>query len=67
MEDLSNTSYEQALEMLQEIVRKLERKEVKIDELSKSVVKANELVEICRKKLDKTEEEINKIIQNSTK
>jgi exodeoxyribonuclease VII small subunit len=67
MEDLSNVSYEQALGMLQEIVRKLERKEVKIDELSKSVVKANELVEICRKKLDKTEEEINKIIQNNTK
>ncbi len=67
MEKLSDVSYEQALEMLQEIVRKLERKEVKIDELSKSVVKANELVEICRKKLDKTEEEINKIIQNNTK
>ena len=37
MEKLSDVSYEQALEMLQEIVRKLERKEVKIDELSKNL------------------------------
>lgn len=67
MENFNEISYEDALEKLQEIVKKLERKEIKIDELSKSVVKANELVEVCRKKLDKTEEEINKIIQNNTK
>lgn len=56
------TTYEEALQRLKEIVRKLEQKEVKIDELSETVIEAKELVDFCRKKLDKTEEDIKKII-----
>lgn len=58
----SSTTYEEALQRLKEIVRKLEQKEVKIDELSETVIEAKELVDFCRKKLDKTEEDIKKII-----
>lgn len=58
----STTTYEEALQRLKEIVRKLEQKEVKIDELSETVIEAKELVDFCRKKLDKTEEDIKKII-----
>jgi len=42
--NLSDLTYEQALEILQEIARKLERKEVEIDQLPKSIINANELV-----------------------
>ena len=56
-------TYEEALKKLNEIVGKLERKEVKIDELSETVVEAKQLVDFCRKKLDSTEEEIKKIIE----
>lgn len=57
--------YEVALERLQEIVSLLERKEIKIDDLADKVKEAKALVEFCRDKLDKTETEINKIIEPS--
>lgn len=55
--------YDEALQELQSIVRLLERKEINIDELANQVKKAKLLVDFCRKKLDNTEEEINKIIR----
>lgn len=58
-----NLKYEVALERLQDIVALLERKEIKIDDLADKVKEAKALVEFCREKLDKTETEINKIIE----
>lgn len=55
-------TYEEAMKRLKEIVGSLERKEVKIDVLSETVIEAKSLVEFCRKKLDSTEEDIKKII-----
>ena len=63
MELVKDLKYEVALERLQEIVNLLEQKEIKIDELADKVKEAKALVEFCREKLDKTEEEINKIIE----
>lgn len=62
MKITEKTSYEAALARLKEIVEALEKKEIKIDQLSETVVEAKGLVEFCRKKLDKTEEDIKKII-----
>lgn len=59
------TSYEEALNRLKEIVDALERKEIKIDHLSDTVVEAKALVEFCKKKLSKTEEDIKRIIDPS--
>lgn len=56
-------TYEEALIQLKEIVSKLEMKQVKIDDLASTVKEAKKLVDFCREKLDKTESEINKIIQ----
>lgn len=55
-------TYEKALTDLEEIVNKLEQKSITIDELPQTVKKAKELVELCKKKLDQTEQEINQII-----
>jgi exodeoxyribonuclease VII small subunit len=55
--------YDEALNQLQEIVSLLERKEIDIDDLATKVKEAKLLVDFCRKKLDDTEEEIGKIIQ----
>lgn len=63
MEITENTTYEEALQRLKVIVNQLELKEVKIDDLSATVIQAKELVEFCRKKLDKTEEDIKRIIE----
>ena len=59
-------TYEEALSELQAIVKELENREIKIDELSAKVSKAKALVDFCREKLSKTEEEINKIIRPDT-
>lgn len=61
-----NTTYEEALQRLKEIVNALEAKEIKIDNLSQTVIEAKELVDFCRKKLDQTEEDIKKIISTDT-
>ncbi len=57
-------TYEEALSKLNGIVEKLERKEVKIDELSDTVAEAKRLVDFCREKLDRTEKDIKKIIDD---
>lgn len=54
--------YEEALAKLQDIVSKLERKEIQIDELPRTVREAKELVDFCKEKLERTEAEIKKII-----
>lgn len=59
-EDLT---YEDALAQLQVIVKQLENKEVKIDELASTVARANQLVEYCQNKLQQTETEIQKIVK----
>lgn len=60
-------TYEAALKQLNEIVQQLERKEIKIDALSTTVEKAKQLVDFCREKLDKTEDDIKKIIADGEK
>ncbi|WP_299203876.1 exodeoxyribonuclease VII small subunit [Brumimicrobium sp.] len=62
MKITDKTTYEEALQRLKEIVGALEAKEIKIDNLSETVIEAKELVDFCRKKLDKTEEDIKRII-----
>jgi exodeoxyribonuclease VII small subunit len=63
MSKIEITSYEDALQKLQNIVKQLENREIKIDDLAQTISHAKELVDFCRDKLNKTEEEINKIIQ----
>jgi exodeoxyribonuclease VII small subunit len=63
METTNPKSYEEALQELQKIVKELENREIKIDDLTSKVSYAKQLVEFCREKLSKTEEEINKIIR----
>lgn len=56
-------TYETALAQLQKIVKDLENRDIKIDDLASKVSEAKSLVDFCREKLSKTEEEINKIIR----
>ena len=54
--------YEEAMRQLQEIVRKMENGELDIDQMSDQLKKAQELIKICRDKLTKTDEEIQKLL-----
>lgn len=53
--------YEKAVSELEEIVDKMERDELDIDQLSEQLKRAKVLVKLCKDKLTKTDEEIKKL------
>jgi exodeoxyribonuclease VII small subunit len=55
-------SYDSALSELQNIVAEIEGEEIGIDELSKKVKRAAELLKFCQEKLRQTEEDVNEIL-----
>ena len=55
-------TYTAAFEELKEIVDQLENDSISVDELSKKMKRATELMKICKDKLTKTEAEIAKIM-----
>jgi exodeoxyribonuclease VII small subunit len=56
-------TYTAAFEELKEIVDQLENDNVSVDELTEKMKRATILMKICRDKLTKTEEEVNKTIE----
>ena len=55
-------NYEQAFQELQTIVRRMENDELDIDQMAEQLKRAQQLIKLCKDKLTKTEEEINKTI-----
>ena len=55
-------TYTEAFEQLQTIVIQMENADISVDDLSENIKKASKLIKICRDKLTKTEEEVNKTI-----
>ena len=55
--------YEKAVSELEEIVDKMERDELDIDQLSEQLKRAKVLVKLCKDKLTKTDEEIKKLLR----
>lgn len=55
--------YEEALRQLEDIVRKMENNEFDIDQLAEQLKKAQKLISLCKNKLTKTDEEIQKILE----
>lgn len=56
--------YENAIEQLEQIVRKMENDELDIDNLASELKKAQELIKLCKQKLTSTDEEIKKLLDN---
>lgn len=56
--------YEEALQQLETIVRKMEAGEYDIDELTEQLKTAQKLIKACKDKLTKTDAEIKKILAN---
>ena len=54
--------YEEAVRQLEAIVEKLENNELDIDELSTELKKAQQLIQLCKDQLTKTDAEIKKIL-----
>lgn len=56
-------NYQKAFNELQEIANQIEDGEISVDELSKKVKRASELISLCKKKLTSTEEDVNEILK----
>ncbi len=57
-------NYNESLQELQRIVMELENNPTDIEELSKKLKRAQTLIKVCKDKLTKTDEEIQKLIEN---
>ncbi len=62
MTKTKSVTYKEALAELELIMEKLEKEEVDIDDLSGLVKRASELLAVCRDKIYKTEQEVEKIL-----
>ena len=58
-----NFKYEEAVEQLEQIVRKMENDELDIDSLTDELRKAQELIKLCKAKLTSTDTEIKKMLE----
>ncbi|MFQ7113776.1 exodeoxyribonuclease VII small subunit [Hallella bergensis] len=58
----TETKYEEAIRQLEDIVEKLENNKLDIDEMSKQLKKAQQLIKLCKERLTKTDAEIQKIL-----
>lgn len=56
--------YEEAVRQLEQIVTRLEDGELNIDKLSGELKKARKLITLCKQRLTKTDEEIQKILKD---
>ncbi|MBO4381639.1 MAG: exodeoxyribonuclease VII small subunit [Bacteroidales bacterium] len=57
-----NLTYTEAFEKLQQIVKQMEDADISVDDLADNIKTATQLIKICKDKLTKTEEEVNKTI-----
>lgn len=57
-------NYTEAFEELKEIVNRMEEGSINLDELSTHVKRASELIQICKKKLHATEQDVHKILKD---
>lgn len=56
------TKYEVTISQLEEIVERLENNQLGIDEMTAQLKKAQQLIKLCKDRLTKTDEEIQKIL-----
>ena len=57
--------YEAAFAELQSIVRRMENDELDIDQMSEQLKRAQDLIKLCKEKLTKAEEDIQKILSEN--
>lgn len=56
--------YEDAIRQLEDIVERLENDELDIDEMSKQLKKAQQLIKLCKQRLTQTDTKIRKILSD---
>ena len=60
---MKDIKYEEAVHKLETIVDKMERGELDIDSMAAQLKEAQELVKLCKQKLKRTDNEIQKLLE----
>jgi exodeoxyribonuclease VII small subunit len=60
---LKDMNYDDSITELQKILSSLQNDELSIDELTETIKRSTDLLELCNSKLRSTEEEVNLVIQ----
>ena len=60
---MKEIKYEEAVHKLEAIVDKMERGELDIDSMAAQLKEAQELVKLCKQKLNRTDNEIQKLLE----
>lgn len=55
--------YTEAMDELNNILKDLQAENIDVDELSLKVKRAVELIQLCRQRIEKTESEVKKIVE----
>ena len=64
MATIKKITYQEALDEISDILGKIERNELDIDELAEKVKRVSFLLKFCKDKLQKTNEEVEKILSD---
>jgi exodeoxyribonuclease VII small subunit len=56
-------SYKEALSEIESILSQIENEELDVDELASQVEKVSQLIKVCKDKLRKTEDDVEKILK----
>lgn len=57
-------SYDEAIHEIEQILEQVELGNLEIDQLSEKLKRISQLISICKTKIGKTEDEIEKILKN---
>lgn len=61
-QEIEKMTYTQAVNELEEIVKKMQSPECSIDNLSQYTARSLQLLKLCKEKLTKTDEELKKVL-----
>ena len=65
-QEIDKLTYTQAVNELEEIVKKMQSPECSIDNLSQYTKRCKELLDLCRQRLTATDEELKRILDDMT-
>jgi exodeoxyribonuclease VII small subunit len=57
-------SYNEALNEIEEIVNSIEKDDLDVDDIIEKVKRVSQLLQICKKKLKQTQEDVDKILNS---
>ena len=63
IKSLKDMNYDDSITELQKILSSLQNDELSIDELTNTIKRSTELLELCNSKLKSTEKEVNLVIK----